>query len=68
MNEIYFQRTYKLIEMKFTKQINLKSFPTKGIDFNVVKKLVLLHQSFLSFRLKMENEINIAKQSHSPPK
>jgi hypothetical protein len=63
MNGLYSQRTYKLIEMKFTKQTKPKSFPKNQIGFKG-KKLVLLHQSFLSFRLAN----NIAKQAHSPPK
>lgn len=59
--------------MNFTGKIAHKILPMKDcntfekMSFNTAKKIGILHLSFLSFRLYFENEIEVEKQSHSPP-
>lgn len=59
--------------MNFTGKIAHKILPMKDcnafekMSFNTAKKIGILYPSFLSFRLYCENEIEVEKQSHSPP-
>lgn len=64
IRNLYFRKDIEMLSRCFMKNCNTFA----KMSYNIAKKIGILYLSFLSFRLNAENEIEVEKQSHSPPK